>query len=147
MRSGLLGLCLLSGLITLTGCFDLGPSPTPTDASATPAPTPADDYTLEGLAQGTCSDGSRWELEVLRDGSILEVEVDVETYSPGDDWDVMVWHGQDVIADVVETTENDADGYLYIELEVLDTPDPDTFAFEAIRVDDGVTCEGSITVL
>lgn len=94
-------------------------------------------------AAAGCSATTRLELDVSSRADGYEVELDLESGTPGERWAVDMWHNGALFVKEERTTSGD-DGYFWIEREVPDLPGTDLFEATATSLETGETCALSV---
>jgi hypothetical protein len=104
----------------------------------------ADDDGPEVDRHGTCSMGARWELDVEKEGSYLNVDFEIKTATAGRDWRIVLKHDGNVFFNGVRATEHDGD--VEVERRVNDHSGLDTIAARGTSVKNGQVCKGSLSI-
>jgi hypothetical protein len=104
----------------------------------------ADDDGPEVDRHGTCSMGARWELDVEKEGSYLNVDFEIKTATAGRNWRLVLKHDGNVFFNGVRTTEPDGD--VEVERRVKDHSGSDKIAARGTSVQRGQVCKGSLSI-
>lgn len=93
---------------------------------------------------GTCSDGSEWTLEAERDGPDVDLEFEVESFAPGEQWRVFMRQDNGAITRWRRTSRG-VDGTFFVERDYRNRAGDDLFEAVAIHRATGEICWGSLT--
>lgn len=94
-------------------------------------------------AGGSCTGGSVWQMEAVRDGARVEVELEVESFRRGQQWTVELRQNNNAPVRVTRTSRG-ADGYWWVERSFANAPGTDTFVGFARNTVTGETCTGRL---
>ena len=95
--------------------------------------------------RGSCSDSSRWELDLERTQGGIEVDYEVDQNVVGDEWRVKLVHDGDVFFRGVRTTHGD-DGSFDVERHTNDAAGTDHFVGKAVNTSTGEVCRGTAAI-
>jgi hypothetical protein len=88
--------------------------------------------------------GGHLELSVDNDGGGWEVDGQVDNVAPNQKWRIVLKHDGNRFFKGVRTTDHEGD--VDVERFRSDSAGSDTFRLKAMRLSDGTTCSGSVTV-
>jgi hypothetical protein len=94
---------------------------------------------------GGCSDSSRWELDLEREGGRIEVDYEVDTDVAGQRWRVKLVHNGDVFFRGVRETHG-RDGSFEVERRTDDASGTDCFIGRAVNKRTGEVCRGTASI-
>jgi hypothetical protein len=94
-------------------------------------------------AVGSCTRGSVWEMEAVRDGGRVEVELEVESFRRGQQWTVELRQNNNAPVRFTRTTRG-SDGYWWVERSFANAPGNDVFVGFARNTVTGETCSGRL---
>jgi hypothetical protein len=106
-------------------------------------PTVAEAGELDALRQGACSGAADWKLRVSPQDRRLEVEFEVDANRRGQQWRVVMFHGQRRIARDTFRTRVPS-GSFTVRRVTADRSGGDRFRARAVRVGDGQRCVGRV---
>lgn len=95
--------------------------------------------------RGSCSDSSRWELDLERTPGGIEVDFEVDQNDVGERWRVKLVHNGDVFFHDVRTTHGD-DGSFDVERHTNDGAGIDRFVGRAVNRSTGEVCRGTAAI-
>ena len=112
-------------------------------ALAVPAATPvlASDNEDEAKTKGMCSVSSHWELKAEADDDGVKVEFEVDSHSPGQNWDYTITGPSGELASGSATTDSDGE----FEVEVV-TSGSVSDAFTALATTTDETCDSTVGI-
>jgi hypothetical protein len=94
--------------------------------------------------KGTCSNNSRWELELEKDDGRIEVEFEVTTKRAGQKWRVRILQNDTLTFKGTRVAKRDDDDRPDFEVEIdrRDRPGVDRFRARAVNTVTGEVCVG-----
>jgi hypothetical protein len=96
------------------------------------------------ITRGVCTDGSLWKMEAIRaPQGRVEVEFEVESFVPGETWDVTMWQNETSFFTGQRVTRG-SDGEFWIERVRINRPGNDLFEAVAVNLLTGEACEGEL---
>jgi hypothetical protein len=93
---------------------------------------------------GRCTASSFWDLNLEREGGRIEIDLDIDTSTPGQRWKVKVTHDNRTV--VNRTRATDREGELDLTRWVNDRRGTDRVTFRAVNSSTGETCRGSLRI-
>jgi hypothetical protein len=93
---------------------------------------------------GTCTMGSRWELDAEDEGTNLEVDFEIDTTTAGQSWRIVLRHDGVVFFKQIRTTESD--GEVGVERLVKDHSGSDRIAARGVNLKTDEVCRGSLSI-